>query len=220
MENKILQKIKDGEVKMTSRRFFFLKWATLFITSVFFLILSIYIFAYITFLFVDNGLIYIPVLTYVGLADFIVEVPWTLVLLGLASLFFFSITSKTFYRLYRRPFITFFFSILIIIMITHIIFVESGAMRRVKQEAYSLNMQLVPDKFLEFRNSQTGTLYVGRVIATTTNSIVIVTRTREMIELFVQEPIDTKDFLVDMLIDAYAERVNEKLYAKSIEIVE
>jgi len=220
MENKILQKIKDGEVKMTSRRFFFLKWTTLFITSVFFLILTVYIFAYVTFLFVDNGLIYIPVLTYVGLADFIVEVPWTLVLLGLASLFFFSITSKTFYRLYRRPFITFFFSILIIIMITHIIFVESGAMRRVKQEAYSLNMQLVPDKFLEFRNSQTGTLYVGRVIATTTNSIVIVTRTREMIELFVQEPIDTKDFLVDMLIDAYAERVNEKLYAKSIEIVE
>lgn len=220
MQNNILDKINKGELKMTPKKYFALKWTTLFVTSLFFLGLAFYIFAYVTFLFVDGGLIYIPLLTYEGLANFIIEIPWSLVLLGLFSLFLFSITSKTFYKIYRKPFITFFFTILIIIMISHIIFVESGAMRKLKEEAYLRHFQLVPDKFLQFRESQTGTLVVGRIIGTTTDSIIISDRKQNNLQIFVIDAIQTNDFSAGSIINAYIERVDGKLYAKSIEIIE
>lgn len=216
----ILKKIKSGEVKMTSKQFFIMKMSTLFITSVFFLILAFYIFAYITFLFVDNGLLYMPVFTQAGLINFIIEIPWTLVFLGLLSIFLFSITSKTFYRIYRKPFLTFFFTILIIIMLSHVIFVETGTMKLLKQEAYEMHFQLVPEKFLQFRDSQTGTISVGRIMATTTNSVIILNHKNETVEIFIENPLDLKTFILGNIINAYVERIDGKLYAKSIEIVE
>jgi ABC-type multidrug transport system permease subunit len=89
LQNNILDKIKKDEVKMTPKQFFVMKWVTMFVTSVFFLVLGAYIFAFIVFLFVDNGLVYIPLLSESGLVDFIVEVPWTLVFLGVLSVFLF-----------------------------------------------------------------------------------------------------------------------------------
>lgn len=220
IEKNILEKIKHNQVKMTSKHFFFFKWLTLFVTSIFFLFLSFYIFAYITFLFVDNGLMYIPVFTEEGLLNFIVEIPWTLVLLGAASIFLFSITSKTFYKIYRRPFLTFFFTILIVIMISHIIFLESGLMKRIKEEAYSRHLQLVPDKFLQFRDSQTGSFISGRVVATTTNSVVIINRRGELVDIFSNFPIESNTFSVGSNVNAYIQRVDGKFFLKSIEIIE
>lgn len=216
----ILNKIKTGEVKMTSKQFFIMKWLTLMVTSIFFLFLAFYIFAYVTFLFIDNGLMSIPLSAQGGLFEFLVEIPWTLVALGLVSIFLFSVTSKTFYKIYRKPFLTFFFLILIIIMISHIIFVESGIMRFVKQEAYQMRVQLVPDKFLDFRDSQTGTLFVGYVVSTTSNSVIIRDRRNALEEVFVTEGMNLNDLLVGALINAYGIKVDGKVRAKSIEIVE
>ena len=204
---------------MTPKQFFVMKWVTLFITSLFFLILGIYIFAYVTFLFVDNGLLYMPIFSQTGILNFIIEIPWTLVLLGLFSVFLFSITSKTFYKIYRKPFVTFFLTILIIIMISHIIFVESGAMQFIKQQAYRDHLQLVPSKFLQFRNSQTGDLFVGYIIGTTTNSITIRDRQNNILELFTEKDINLNSFLIGQLVNAYGERVKGQMQLKSVEIV-
>jgi hypothetical protein len=219
IKNDILAKIKNDEVKMTPKQFFVMKWFTLFVTSIFFLGLSFYIFAYITFLFVDNGLIYMPLLSQTGMVNFIVEVPWTLVFIGLAAVFLFSITSKTFYRIYRKPFLTFFFTIFIIIMLSHIIFVESGGMEYLKAKAYEENIKLVPSRLLDFRDSQTGTLFVGYVVSTTTDSVIIRDRHNNFVELFPENNIDLNTFSVGQLINAYGQRQDGKVSVKSIEIV-
>ncbi len=219
-QESILNKIQKQEIVMTSKKYFFWKWVTMFVVSLFFLGLAFYIFAYITFLFVDNGLIYMPLFTVAGLVNFIVEIPWTLVFLGLLSVFLFSKSSKTFYGIYRKPFLTFFFTILIIIMISHILFVETGAMKILKQKAYENHLQLVPDKFLQFRNSQTGSLIVGKVYATSSDSVILITRTGLFVELNVENILVLNNFLVSQLVNAYVERVNGKVYLKSVEIVE
>lgn len=220
IKNSVLEKIKKDEVKMTPRQFFFMKWLTLSVTSIFLLILGVYLLAYVAFLFVDNGLMYIPLFTESGVSDFIVEVPWTLVSLGLASIFLFSITSKTFYRIYRRPFLFVFFSILFFVVISQIAFVSTGGMQFVKEEAYKNNLKLVPSKFLEFRDSQTGDLFVGYVVSTTTNSLIIRDRKNALVELVPENPIDLNVFMVGQLINAYGQKVSGQVIAKSIEIVE
>lgn len=220
LKNSILEKIKKDNVKMTSKQFFVMKWVTLLITSVFFLLLAIYIFAYITFLFVDNGLMYIPVFSQSGLVNFIIEIPWTLVGLGMISLFLFSVTSKTFYKIYRKPFVTFFLTILIIIMLSHIIFVESGAMQYLKMQAYKDHLQLVPSKFLDFRSSQTGDLFVGYVVATSSNSVTIRDRQNNLLEIYVADTLNLNDFLIGKQINAYGVNDNGRITAKSIEIVQ
>jgi hypothetical protein len=220
IQGNILDRIKKDEIKMTSRKFFLLKWLTLSILCLFFLALSIYIFAYVTFLFVDNGLMAIPLGAADGLGKFIIEIPWTLVGLGLLSLFMFSIASKTFYRLYRRPIITFFLSLLIIIMLSHIVFVESGAMKYIKEEAYARHFQLVPDKLLQFRASQTGSVFVGKIVATTTNSISIIDRNQNVFLFIAEEGLNDMDFFLGASVNAYVERRDGELYLKSIVIVD
>lgn len=230
IQDKILEKIKSGEVKMISRRFFFLKWATLAVTSIFFLILSVYIFAYVIFLFVDNGLMVIPLNSvsgngiFSGLLKIVIEIPWTLVALGLVSLFLFSITSKTFYKIYRKPLITFYFSILMVVVLSHIIFLETGTFDFVKREAYNAGIHLVPNKFLQFRDSQTQSIYVGYVFATSSNSIIITNRFGSKQELFFENSIVNIDVLKEILlgekINAYAVKENGKVVIKSFRIVD
>jgi hypothetical protein len=219
IKQSILEKIKTDEVKMTPRQFFLMKWLTLGVMSVFFLGLAIYFLAYVIFLFVDNGLVYIPLFTNSGIVDFIVEIPWTLVLLGLLCIFLFSITSKTFYKLYRRPFLAFFFSILLAILLSQVILVQTGGMNYLKEEAYKERWQLVPSKLLEFRDSQTGNLFVGYVVSTTTNSLIIRDRKNNLLELVAPEGLDLKAFLPGQLINAYGQMLNGKVELKSIEIV-
>lgn len=220
LKQSILDKIKNDEIKMTPRQFFFMKWFTMLSTSVFFLMLGFYIFAYIVFLFVDNGLLYMPIFSQQGLINFIIEIPWTLVLLGLLCIFLFSVTSKTFYRIYRKPFLTFFFTILAIIIISHLIFVASGAMNYLKQEAYKEHLQLVPSKFLQFRDSQTGTVFVGYVLATTTNSLLVRDRKNDIYELLPETSFDFNEFTVGQRINAYGKRDGSKIVVKTLEIVE
>jgi hypothetical protein len=220
LKQNILDRIKKDDVKMTSRQYFILKWFTLFVTSTFFLFVSFYLFAYIVFIFVDNGLVYIPLSTFDGLVSFIVEIPWTLVVLGILSVFLFSITSKTFYRIYRKPFLTFFFSILAIIVLSHLIFVETGTMKLLKEKAYEEKIQLVPEKFLQFRESQTGNLFVGYVVSTTSNSVIIRDRKNNLLEVILDIAVDYNAFSVGTHVNAYGQRVESKVYAKSIEIVE
>lgn len=219
IRDNILNKINKEEIKMTSRQYFLMKWLTLSVTSLFFLGIAIYLFAYVTFLFFDNGLIYIPFSSATGLSSFIIEVPWTLVFLGLLSVFLFSITSKTFYKIYRKPFLTFFFSILMIIVISHIIFVETGAMQFLKEEAFKENLKLVPEKFLQFRSSQTGNLFVGYVVSTTTNSLIIRDRQNNLLELVSDNAIDLNTFLAGQLINAYGQRLGDQIVVESVVIV-
>lgn len=219
IKQNILDKIKNEEVKMTPKQFFFMKWLTLFITSIFFLVLAIYSIAYVIFLFVDNGLMQIPLFSESGIVDFMIEIPWTLVLLGLISVFLFSITSKTFYKIYRKPFLTFFFSIFMIIVLSHLILLETGGMNYLKEEAYKQKLSLVPQKFLQFRSSQTGSLLVGYVVSTTTDSIIVRDRQSQLIELIPEKALEINSFSTGMLINAYGQKTNELFYAKSIEII-
>lgn len=221
-QNNILEKIKKGEVQMTSRRHFVMKWLTLAITSIFFLILSFYIFAYVIFLFVDNGLMVIPFDAEGGILKFIIEIPWTLVILGLFSLFLFSITSKTFYKIYKKPLITFYFSVLMCVVLSHIIFLETGTMKYLKEEAYKAGIRLAPEKLLQFRSSQTQNLFIGTVVGTTSQSIVILNRQKNTQELFVIPEMINKiqDVLVGKRINAYGEKVSGQILIKSFEIVD
>lgn len=221
-QNNILNRIKSGEVQMTSRRHFVMKWLTLAITSIFFLILSFYIFAYVIFLFVDNGLMVIPFDSEGGLLKFIVEIPWTLVLLGLFSLFLFSVTSKTFYKIYKKPLITFYFSVLICVVLSHIIFLETGTMKYLKEEAYRAGIKLAPAQLLRFRDSQTQNLFIGTVVGTTSSSIIILNRQNVSQELFVipEIAIKTQSVLIGKRINAYGEKVSGQISIKSFEIVD
>lgn len=219
LQHNILDKIKSDNVKMTPKQFFIMRWVTLLTTSIFFLIFGIYILAYVIFLFIDNGLIYIPLFSESGVVDFIVEVPWTLVFLGLLSVFFFSITSKTFYKIYKKPFLTFFFSILMIIVISHLILVTTGGMQYLKEEAYKEKLHLVPSKFLDFRDSQTGTLLVGYVLSTTSNSLIVRDRKNNLMEIVGESLGDLNIYQVGQLVNVYGGKENDTFQAKIIEVV-
>ena len=111
-----------------------------------------------------------------------------------------------------------------IILLSHIIFVKIGLMKLLKETAYKDHLQLVPAKLLEFRNSHTGTLWNGYVIATTSDSVIIQTVENETLEIFKdpnpENSINLNEFLVGVHVNAYGIKTNGKIVAKTLIIVE
>ena len=96
---------------------------------------------------------------------------------------------------------------------------ETGAMQYIKNQAYKNHLQLVPSRLLEFRDSQTGDIFVGYVVATTSNSIIIRDRKDNISELMTGKRIDLDSFSVGDLINAYGQRVNGTTTVNSVEII-
>jgi uncharacterized protein YdeI (YjbR/CyaY-like superfamily) len=57
----------------------------------------------------------------------------------------------------------------------------------VKNEAFANGIRLAPSKLLEFRDSQSGDVFVGVVVSTTSNSVTISDWKNDQFQIFIQD---------------------------------
>lgn len=89
IQEKLLQKIKDGEVKMVPRWHFMLKgllWGAATVTVA---LVAVYLLSFVLFALHESGLIFAPFLGPDGVMLFIVSTPW--LILGVVALFLFAL---------------------------------------------------------------------------------------------------------------------------------
>ncbi len=110
--DEVLQKIKDGKLKMLPRSYFILKA----ILSVFAILIifgfSIFLASFIHFTLHANGAWFLPDFGWQGFAFFLITLPWALILLPLVFIILLEFFAKKFS--YRRPVI---YTILVIIIL-------------------------------------------------------------------------------------------------------
>jgi hypothetical protein len=114
ISDKIIDKIKSGDIKMKPRISFVLKMALLALGAFFLFFFIIYLVSFIIFSLRTSGVLFLPRFGFHGLGILFGSLPWVLVLIVAILIVALEIFSKRFTFIYRRPII---YSLLIIIVL-------------------------------------------------------------------------------------------------------
>lgn len=114
LKNKVLAKIKRGEVKMRPKYQFVLKSFLYFGGVVFAFVALVYLVSFALYLLRQTGTFYLPSFGWRGIFPFLSSFPWGLALLGLVLILILEILSRNYSFVYRKPFI---YSILVVVLV-------------------------------------------------------------------------------------------------------
>jgi hypothetical protein len=183
LKQKILNEIREDKLKMKPKYLFWLQTFAVAFFTLFFCILAFYIFSFIGYLFIDWGILNAPRFGMMGLIDTIRSLPIFLILLGLFAIYATFKFAKYFEFVYKKKVINMFLGIFTFIIFSQIVFIVSGAQDYVKREAFRRQIPLVPQMFKDMRERKDPYTIVGKVVATSTNSITIRNRRGNILEI-------------------------------------
>ncbi|MDP2950911.1 MAG: hypothetical protein Q8N55_00855 [bacterium] len=187
LKEKLLNKIKEGRVKMKPKAFFAFKIiaASLSLLACFFLI--IYLLSFASFCSRANGL---GLLNRFGLAGFprvFFALPWLLILLCLLLLLIFEVIAKKFALVWKKPL---FYSLLALVLLS---FIFSLAVSKVDFHArlfYRAQDQSLPLIGGFYRNlpcKQPKQVHFGKLIEKEENGFLLQTETGEVLEILLNQ---------------------------------
>jgi len=114
ISDKIIDKIKSGDIKMKPRISFILKITLMSLGAFFLFFFIIYLVSFIIFSLRASGVLFMPRFGFRGIGIFLGSLPWFLILIVVILIVMLEIFSKRFVSVYRRPII---YSLLIIIVL-------------------------------------------------------------------------------------------------------
>ncbi len=105
INDRIFEKIKNGQVKMRPKLYFVLKSLIFALGIVLASILVLFLFSFIVFCLKLGGIWFLPKFGFRGLGIFFISFPWFLILLALFLIFLLEIIAKKYSFVYKRPII-------------------------------------------------------------------------------------------------------------------
>ena len=105
ISDKIIDKIKSGDIKMKPRISFILKMALMGLGAFFLFLFIIYLVSFIIFSLRTSGVLFLPRFGFHGIGILFGSLPWVLVLIVAILIVALEIFSKRFTSVYRRPII-------------------------------------------------------------------------------------------------------------------
>lgn len=103
IQERVLEEIQEGKVKMRPKQYFVAHTALIFFTITFILLVSVYIASFAVFVLRNNGAWFIPAFGLEGAIDFFASVPWILVLFLAATVALLEIVMRRNTISYRKP---------------------------------------------------------------------------------------------------------------------
>ncbi|MCG2690325.1 hypothetical protein L6252_03560 [Candidatus Parcubacteria bacterium] len=187
LKEKLLSKIKKGEIKMKPKAFFALKIiaTALALLACFFLI--IYLLSFASFCSSANGLFLLKGFGFWGFQRFFFALPWLLILFCLLLLFIFEVIAKKFALVWKKPLI---YSLLIIILFSLLLsFILSSANLhpRLFSRAQRGNLPLMGGFYRNLPCSNPKQIHFGKLIEKTENGFLLGTEAGEKIEITFNE---------------------------------
>jgi len=113
LTEKVIDKVKSGQIKMKSKMHFILKTTLFFLITSFTALFVVFLISFIIFILKANGVWFLPGFGFKIIGTFFISLPWILILIAIALIIVLELLVKNFSFAYRRPI---FYSILIIIM--------------------------------------------------------------------------------------------------------
>lgn len=134
-KEKILEKIKKGEVKMKPKIYFVLK--TILFAGIFglFLIFSFFFLSFIHFHLISSGIWYLPKFGIEGFFVFLKSLPWFLMILAIFLILILEILSRKFSFSFKRPILISLLTIIFIVFLGSFLFTKSNIHPRLLLES-------------------------------------------------------------------------------------
>lgn len=114
---KILNKLKNGQVKMRPKIYFVLKAGLIILGTLIVALFTLFLISFISFTLRANGILVLPIFGFRGFGAFFSSLPWLLIVAAALLIIILEILFKHFAFAYRRPILYSVLGILIIVVI-------------------------------------------------------------------------------------------------------
>jgi hypothetical protein len=117
ISDKVLNKIKSGEIKMKPKIYFILRAVLLILSALVLALLIICLVSFIIFSLRSSGILFLPKFGFPGIRIFLSSLPWLFILIAITLIILLEIFTKRFTFVYRWPIIYSLLAIIFIVML-------------------------------------------------------------------------------------------------------
>lgn len=198
---KVLNKIKKGQIKMWPKFYFTLK-AFLFILGIIcILFLALFIVSFIIFNLRASGALFLPRFGLFGLRTFLFSFPWLLVIFSVLFIITLGILVKRYRFVYKKPLLYSIIAIVVIVLVGSFIFLRAPFHNRLSERAFRGKLPMVGRFYRQYGMRRPEDLYIGKVVEVDENSFQIETKDGQKITVNISEgtrfPFNKKDLKKD-----------------------
>ena len=183
--DKVLNKIKSGEVKMKPKIYFILRTILFILGALVLVFFIIYFISFIIFSLRASGVLFLPKFGLPGMKILFSSLPWLLILMTVILIMLLEIFAKKFTFVYRRPIV---YSLLIIIMIVFMgsILIDKTPLHlNLFHRAQERHLPGIGMVYRDFGAPRIGNLHYGVVSEITDNGFRIKTSRSEVLSIVI-----------------------------------
>lgn len=185
IKDKVLETIRNGEVKMHSRRHFILKTGLLITGCVLLFFSLLYLVSFIVFVTRQNGVWFVPIFGFRGLRSSFVSLPWFLILISILFIFILEFLVKRYSFAYKKPLLYSAGAIILFAVIGGGIVARTSFHRNLFQKAREDRLPITGPLYRQFSMPHSKDISQGTIEAITENGFVIMTPRGEKLNVAV-----------------------------------
>lgn len=153
LKTKIIAEIEEKNLKPKPKWLFAFKAVGLGLSVLFVFLFALYLLIFVGFVISERDWVQESTYSLSGVYFLLNTLPFSMILLATVMIFIASVTAYRYGLSYKKPFIYIFVSIIVILLLARLVFVESGLQNYIKEEAFRQNVQLVPTSWKDLRNT-------------------------------------------------------------------
>jgi len=164
---KVLNKIKKGQVKMWPKFYFILKALVFILGIVFILFLALFLISFIVFNLRASGVLFLPRFGLLGFRSFFMFFPWLLVIFSILFIIALIFLAKRYRFVYKKPLLYSIIAIVVIVLVGSFIFLRAPFHNRLSERAWRGRLPVAGPLYREYGMRRPENLYIGKVMELT-----------------------------------------------------
>lgn len=183
--NKVVEKIKKGQVKMKPKIYFILKSILLMLSLAVSALFALYLLSFIAFVLRSTGVWYLPVFGFQGIAVLLHSLPWILILMALILVAVLEILVRHFSFSYRRPILYSILAIIMLLLLGVLIVNKTQLHPALFRRAQERELPIAGRPYRDFAMPKFHNVHRGVVLEITYNGFLIETSNGEVLTVIV-----------------------------------
>ncbi len=221
--DKVLNKIKSGEIKMKPKIHFILRAVLLILSTLILALFIICLVSFIIFSLRSSGILFLPKFGFPGIRIFFSSLPWLLILIAVILIILLEIFTKRFTFVYRRPILYSLLAIIFIVILGSFIINKTPFHSNLFWRAQEGRLPAIGKLYRGYGAPKIGNVHYGIVSEVTDDGFKIETLRGEALIVIVSSetrfPLKT-DIKKDDVIVVLGKRNNDTVQAIGIRKVE
>lgn len=185
--DKILEQIKQGEVKMRSKIYFVLKTLLVVLGIFVFALFALYLISFIVFALRASGAWYLSGFGFSGIKASIVLIPWILILVAIVLIVILEILVKRFSFTYRQPILYSVLGIIIFVFLGSFVIGKTGFHPNLFQKAREGRLPVAEKFYRGYGMEKFHNVHKGVVSELTDNGFIIKTYNDEVLVVIITD---------------------------------